>query len=813
MILFDERVFNNRRMKTIKIFLASSDELKLDRVAFGNLVRRLDDIYEKRGMRIKLVEWEDTDAAYNGLRKQDEYNEEIRSSDMFLALFKIKAGRYTIEEFNVASDEFKKKARPKVYAYCRTLHNTEKESPELTEFKRTLLEELGHYWCNYYNEDSLQLHFILQLQLIENNILSNLDLKEGRISVNGVPIADMDNLKFAKGNREYIALRKEIDDLLLIIGNEREEHRKKPEDQELSKSLQIHIDKYNILRAEFDQIQRALLDTAKRVSEIQAKQISRELQLAISAFEEGNTHYANNILDSIVIQAPSHLEQLNLDRKLIHQDIEAARLQAKIAMADLSINADIRVEKVVSIYSNAIEWAKKSSYDRADYTLMLNEYVVFLTNAGRYDIAVNVAKDALSLSSEGEESSIDSYTYNNIGYCYYRLGLFDEAIQSYNKAIGFFNGEVEKGGVFLAAIYNNLGIIFQDKREYERALNYYFKALSIQTKEYGEYHADVAASYHGIGSTFGALEDYDKEYEYESLAESIQNKILPAVHQDRAAVYEHLAIVYARRGDVEKTTEYFHKSLSIREKIFGENHFETVHSFYSLGALYETLKDFPKAEEYYTKALKIRVVSGGKSNSGYAAVLLHIGLFYYSHNKLQQCLPILEEAASLMTTDQSEVVRRELSECHGILGAIYQSLKKYAKAFEHDLKALALMRELYGDNSPKLAVILNNTGSAACFTGHYDEAIDFIEGSLQIQWNNNTTSHPLTASCYANLALAQEESGRYRDALESYQKAYSMFVEARDYALQGHLYNKIQQMKLASAQKGSILSRIFRRKK
>ena len=91
-------------MKTIKIFLASSEELENDRMAFGNLVRRLDKIYEKRGMRIELFEWEDYDAAYNDCRKQDEYNEKVRVSDMFLALFHTKAGKFTIEEFDEKKD-------------------------------------------------------------------------------------------------------------------------------------------------------------------------------------------------------------------------------------------------------------------------------------------------------------------------------------------------------------------------------------------------------------------------------------------------------------------------------------------------------------------------------------------------------------------------------------------------------------------------------------------------------------------------------------------------------------------------------------
>lgn len=78
--------------RVIKIFLASSEELEADRYRFGNLIRKLDNIYEKRGIRIELFEWEDYDAAYNGMRKQDEYNERVRASDMFLALFYKKRG-------------------------------------------------------------------------------------------------------------------------------------------------------------------------------------------------------------------------------------------------------------------------------------------------------------------------------------------------------------------------------------------------------------------------------------------------------------------------------------------------------------------------------------------------------------------------------------------------------------------------------------------------------------------------------------------------------------------------------------------------
>ena len=45
-------------MKTITVFLASSNELNNDRNSFQALIAKLDDIYEPRGIRIKCRRWE-----------------------------------------------------------------------------------------------------------------------------------------------------------------------------------------------------------------------------------------------------------------------------------------------------------------------------------------------------------------------------------------------------------------------------------------------------------------------------------------------------------------------------------------------------------------------------------------------------------------------------------------------------------------------------------------------------------------------------------------------------------------------------------
>lgn len=231
-------------IKKFKVFLASSEELNQERIAFGNFIRRLDDIYEKRGVRIKLAPWEDSDAAYNNRRKQDEYNEIVRSSDMFLAVFHIKAGRFTIEEFDVAIKEFERSGiRPKTYVYCKELKEGEQESEELKEFKRRLSDELQYYWIHYNNSDSLYLHFVMQLQLVENGHLDDLVVENGDVTLEGSSIVHIDNLRFVANNNDYQIMSQQLLELPAIIEKTRLSIEQSPDNKYLQELLQNHLTK------------------------------------------------------------------------------------------------------------------------------------------------------------------------------------------------------------------------------------------------------------------------------------------------------------------------------------------------------------------------------------------------------------------------------------------------------------------------------------------------------------------------------------------------------------------------------------------
>jgi hypothetical protein len=282
-------------------------------------------MYEKRGIRIKLFEWEDYDSAYNDKRKQDEYNEYVKQSDIFLALFHKKAGQFTIEEFDKASEQFKATASPKVYTYCKDLKPGEEESPELKEFKERLFNEMGHYWCRYDNRESLQFQFVMQLQLVESNRMDDVKVEDGVVTINGLPVAKMENLKFATADEEYLRMQNDLKELyeeICDIQSDLEENRNiqetkksklkdKPHDEEFQKELeklkndeeklisclQWKKDKYNRYKSKVSEQQLLFLNTAKRIAQLQGEYINHDIRNAIDAFNEGNIKAALYILE------------------------------------------------------------------------------------------------------------------------------------------------------------------------------------------------------------------------------------------------------------------------------------------------------------------------------------------------------------------------------------------------------------------------------------------------------------------------------------------------------------------------------------
>lgn len=155
-------------MKTKKIFLASSSELREDRQEFERLVSRQNNDWVPRGVYLQLVIWEDFLDAMSQARLQDEYNKAVRECDLFVMLFSTKVGKYTEEEFETAFGQFKATNKPFIFTYFKDTEVSivmanENDLMSLWAFRKKLLA-LGHFPTVYKNLGDLRYHFDQQLE-------------------------------------------------------------------------------------------------------------------------------------------------------------------------------------------------------------------------------------------------------------------------------------------------------------------------------------------------------------------------------------------------------------------------------------------------------------------------------------------------------------------------------------------------------------------------------------------------------------------------------------------------------------------------
>ena len=687
--------------KTINVFLASSTELKDDREYFSSFVRRMDNTFQKMGSHLRPQMWEDLDASWKGHREQDDYNELIRKSQMFLALFYKEAGKFTIEEFDVAIEKFNQtKQTPKIYVYKKALQEDEQIDTELEDFQKRL-EDMGLYWTTYSSQDSLHLHFLQQLLIVYADGLSNLKVEDGTVKLWDMDVAKMSNLSFAADNKDYNQLKEELEKLPNEIEKARKLTEKYPDEEDLRDELQEKLNRYNNLKEEFARLQQTLFETSQRIATMQRENLNDKLRRATEAFESGNMAGANTLLDEIAIEAETHHANLEQDRALVHQDIEAFLLQAKTKMAEVNIPIEERIKEVHGIYIKADQWAKDSALPDDKLDRLLDDYSKFLYDYGKYKEAEQVYLRLVSLRERmlGKEHPDTAESYNNIGLIYKKQGDYTKALDYYQKTLDTREKVLGKEHPSTATTYNNIGLTYHSQGDYTKALEYYFKALDIKEKVLGKEHPDTATSYNNIGIVYKSQGDYTKALDYFFKVLAIFEKVLGKEHPDTATSYNNIGAVYKSQGDYTKALEYYFKDLAISEKVLGKEHPSTATSYNNIGLTYHSQGDYTKALEYYFKALDIYEKVLGKEHPDTATSYNNIAGVYHSQGDYTKALEYFFKALDI----REKVLRKEhpdTATSYYNIGTTYYNLRNYTKAIENLQKALDIVEKVLGPDHP-----------------------------------------------------------------------------------------------------------------
>jgi hypothetical protein len=186
-------------MQTKKIFLASSEELSADRIAFELMIGQLNQDWVPRDTFFRLIVWENFVDAMSKEGLQQEYNKAIQGCDIFVLLFFTKVGRYTAEEFETAFGAFRAGSKPLIYTYFKDdvvlTGDIDDSVVSLLEFKKKLAS-LKHYYSRYRSAEELKWLFSRQLDKVYGDS-QNLSLE----ITEATPQSQIDTIALALVNR------------------------------------------------------------------------------------------------------------------------------------------------------------------------------------------------------------------------------------------------------------------------------------------------------------------------------------------------------------------------------------------------------------------------------------------------------------------------------------------------------------------------------------------------------------------------------------------------------------------------------------
>ncbi len=172
----DKTEIKDHKLNIVKVFLASSIELKKERKKINDSLYELSKkTVPDNNIFFDLKIWEEAIETIAMKGKQPDYNKLVEESDVFVCLYYTKVGKFTLEEFNLAYDNMKRAKKPyhmlvyKKDGQISSLSIDPKKVKSIKDFEN-ILKKIKHPIITYKNTDNL-------LRKIEKN-LRMLYLKE-----------------------------------------------------------------------------------------------------------------------------------------------------------------------------------------------------------------------------------------------------------------------------------------------------------------------------------------------------------------------------------------------------------------------------------------------------------------------------------------------------------------------------------------------------------------------------------------------------------------------------------------------------------
>ena len=758
-----------RNIKTIKIFLASSAELKPERDAIASLEGNLNERLTPLGINIHFVLWEYLDSSMGPKHKQEEYNDALCDCEMCMVMYWTKFGDYTTEEFNIAYQQLCEGKNPKkLYVYFKDEDNP---STELKHFRDGFSERYGHFYNHFGSIDTLKADFLLQLIDYQKNYLQGrnfVEIKDGQVRIGGEVYVELANVPFAGNNEEYNLLLKNIKKTqkLMSVTDSGD-----PEYGEYAAELAD-------LKEKQSQMENSLWDTALMITRLSVAQCSERLKRAIEAFSSGDNKGAIAVLNE---------EEINRD---INHNLQLIQLGEE-GKKGLAINIDELLLRI-----NAVESEHKEGWQKEVDQMFLQclkyavgvvpdvkmkdiliKYGCFLQEQKKFNEAEKVYGFAVGLGLEAEELERDELqsllqdinVLKNLADIYRETSRFDDSEEYYERVIECYRLLADISHTFeddLSGSLCGIAKLYCDNHRYDKSEMCYEEALALRKrilKDSPTVYNELAllATLYDFSALYRATQQDDKLEElYKTTIECatclVRNNP-PKYETYLVYALDRLAYLYFRTNKYAESEKLFKEEIDILKRLFNDSPvtyqsdladtLEYLADVYQMTnqldkcretlaeilEIYRSLaKDNPKIYEpklahtlyncttlnagfgMYEEALEIYERLYKDSPDEYASYLMRIlrGLAYknivvFYYEKGEELGNRALEISRRLASENPQVYEQDLSRALITLGYLYLRTERYAESEEMYSEALDICKRVLGEEHPETVGALN----------------------------------------------------------------------------------------------------------
>lgn len=328
------------------------------------------------------------------------------------------------------------------------------------------------------------------------------------------------------------------------------------------------------------------------------------------------------------------------------------RIEKKIALGFLlfTICFMVRIQSLHAQSSKIEKLTSQLAESESDTSKMKIMYrIAYSLRTSQPQEALQYAEDGLAMAENfGGLKYLGAFSYVK-GRIEKRLGNYDVALESFNKAITYYNQQDQnkKTKKRIADVKNAIGNLHITKGEINSARTIFTESLEIAFELQDS--VLIAVNYNDIGITYFNKGEYALASEYYLKAVNIREQI---GHTNGLMLsYNNLGVLNKQFNKLNVAMDYYKKGLDLA--IRSNDQLRIITYYNNIGSIYREKKNYGKSLEYLIQGLERAKKMEAKSNV--AQLLFAIGVTYGHAKEHDNSIDYLGQSLKLYTQIDEKV--------------------------------------------------------------------------------------------------------------------------------------------------------------